>query len=452
MNKYLLAITFLLLTFSFSFAQTKQEVKEIKITSTWGGLGNPQKSELTITQKPKGFYVKGKKIETRLVENLLNAINEPEIKQFNAANLGITQEWLNANAQTGVKEYADYYFSTAAPNQQSLYLSTFMNLQLIEEILPSVLRGGWTDDYPYFEVEIINFDGSKTVVSSDEQPSLMLPWKIVKEGKITNTYNANISRAFVDLLPKKFANKGRLSGENLPGVLARSVMAKTKDEWKFLEVQNKAGSALDKLKENYVVKSAEINPNHGIDFGDSWDNNKSPGKNLHLVLRKDSFPKGFAINLKLPFQDGKVENLDVFQNKMDKYRDLVFSVSWLKDIIETNKQSVQLRFIKDRSFSAKAMHTFADDMNKIGKSEIVVEVEKEQENIALIGIGSGLEYYHSYWLILPDKKVILWRNGHNSLLNWEKEDFVSKVCPSYASGTVQCIGAVISPDGKLIFK
>lgn len=451
MKKYLLAVTLLLLSFSFSFAQTS-EVREIKITSTWGGLGDAQKSELIITQKSKGFYAKGKKIETQLVENLLKAINAPEIKQFNAENLGITQEWLNANAQSGVKEYADYYYSTAAPNQQSLYLTTFMNLQFIEEILPSVLRGGWTDDYPHFGLEIVKTDGNKMIVESNEQPTLMLPWKISRDDKEIETYNANISRAIVDLLPKKFANRSRLSGEDLRRVLATSVMRRIKEKWEFLEVENKAGNTLDNLKETYTVESAEINPYHGIDFGLEWGKDKPTETNLHLILSKVSFPKGFAISLKLPFQDGKVENLDVFQNKIDKYRDLVFSVSWLKNIIETNKQNVQLRFIKNRSFSAKAMQTFADDMNKIGKSEIIDEVEKEQENIALIGVGSGLEYYYSYWLILPSKKVILWRNGYNSLLNWKKEDFVSKVCSTYSSGTVQCIGAIISSDENIISK
>lgn len=451
MKKTLTIILLLFVTSIFSHAQTR-EIQEIKITSTWGGLGTPQKSELSITHKLKGYYAKGDKIEKQLVDNLLNTIDEPEIKEFQAANLGITQKWLNANAELGVKEYADYYYSVAAPNQKELYLSSFKNLQLIEKLLPSVLSGGWTDDYPRFGIEITEADGSKTVIGSDEQPTFMLPWEIVKNGETTKTYNANVSRAIVALLPKKFANKNRLSGENFHTVLATSVMRYVKDDWERLESENKAGNTLTELKKTYTIVSAEINPYHGIDFGLEWGKDKPTETNLHLILSKDTFPKGFAINLKIPFRFEKVENLDVFQNNIDKYQDLVFSVSWLKNIIETNKQSVQLRFVKNRSFSEKAMQTFADDMKKIGKSEIIAEVEKEQENIALIEVGDGLEYYQSYWLILPDKKVILWRDGYSSLLNWKKEDFVLKECPSYSSGIVQCIGAVISSDGKIISK
>lgn len=230
MKNILSIILLLFLNCIFSFAQTR-EVQEIKITSAWGGLGTPQKSELLIIHKPKGYYAKGKKIEKQLIDNLLYALDEPEIKEFQAANLGITQEWLNANAEIGVKEYADYYFSVAAPNQKELYLSSFKNLQFVEKLLPSILRGGWTDDYPNFGVETTELDGSKIVVGSDEQPSFMLPWEIVQNGKTIHTYNANISRALVALLPKKFANKDRLSGENLRRVLASSVMREIEDDW-----------------------------------------------------------------------------------------------------------------------------------------------------------------------------------------------------------------------------
>ena len=425
---------------------------EIKITSTWGGLGTPQKSELFIVYKPKGYYAKGDKIEKLLVDNLLSAINAPEIKQFDAANLGINQEWLDANAEIGVKEFADYYFSVAAPNQKELYFSTFKNLKIIEKILPSVLDGGWTDDYPNFVIEINELDGSKTVVRSDKQPTFMLPWEITKNGKTEQTYNANVSRAIVALLPKEFANRSRLSGNNLRRVLATAVMHDIKAEWDLLEVENKAGNTLKTLKETYTIKFAEINPYHGVDFGERPEKDRKTEKNLHLTLRQDSFSGNFAIRLKLPFENERVENLDVFQSKINKYQNLVFSVPWLKSFIENGKSTVELRFIKNRSFSEKAMKKFAEDINKIGKGELVSEVEKEQENIALIGVGGGLEYYQSYWLVMPDKRVILWRYRYPRLLNWSEKDFELNECTDQIAAGLKCVGAIISPEGSILSK
>ena len=451
MKKNLTVISLLFLSCIFSFAQTR-EVQEIKITSTWGGLGKPEKSELLIIHKPKGYFAKGNKIEKQLVDNLLDAVNEPEIKEFQATNLGVTQEWLNVNAEPGVKEYADYYYSVAAPNQKELYLSSFKNLQLIEKLLSAVLSGGWTDDYPGFRVEITESDASKTIISSNEQPAFMLPWEIVSAGNTTKTYNVNISRAIVALLPKKFANKERLAGENLRRVLATSVMRYIKNDWERLYSENKAGNTLNDLKKDYEIISTEINPYHGLDFGLEWGKDKPSETNLNLLIRKNSFPKAFSIQLKLPIQNEKVESLDAFQNKIDKYQDLVFSVPWLKDYIESGKRSVELRFIKNRSLSEKAVKKFTEDMNKIGKSELVSQIEREKENIALIGVGGGLEYYQSYWLVMPDKNVILWRYRYAQLLNWRENDFETQECTDEIAAGLKCIGAVISPDGKIISK
>jgi hypothetical protein len=450
MKKSFLTILILFAACAFNFAQTN--ASEIKISSRWGGLGQPQKSELVITRKSKDFYSDGEKIDAALVENLLKAINAPQIEKFELANLGITQEWLDANAEAGVKEYADVYFSMGAPNQKALYLNSFKNLKFIEKILPDALRGGWTDDYPYFEIQITEEGGGKTVVSSDNQPTFMLPWKISKGGKEFETFNADIPRAIVALLPKKFANRERLNGEYFRRVLAERVMREIQEDWEYLEVENKAADALKTLKETYTIVAAELNPYHGLDFGDEWGKGKTPEKNLHLVLRKNDFPEGFSVRLKLLYQNEKAQNPDVFLNKIDKYQDLVFSVDWLKKLLPNKRSAVELRFIQMRSFSEKAMKRFAEDMNKIGKTALVAEVEKEKENIALIGVGGGLEYYQSYWLVLPDKRVILWRYRYARLLNWSEKDFEAKECTDEISAGLKCVGAIISPDGNIISK
>ena len=318
--------------------------------------------------------------------------------------------------------------------------------------MPSVLHGGWTDDYPNFGVETTELDGSKIVVGSDEQPSFMLPWEIVQNGKTIHTYNANISRALVALLPKKFANKDRLSGENLRRVLASSVMREIEDDWQLLDAENKARDTLNALKQNYRIVSAEINSNHDFDFGDEYEKDKILEKDIHLMLKKTNSPISFSIQLKLPIQNEKVENLDNFQNKINKYQDLIFSIPWLKNYIESGKRNVELRFIKNRSFSEKAMKKFAADMNKIGKSELISGVEKEQENIALIGVGGGLEYYQSFWLILPNKKVILWRYRYPMLLNWNEKDFQANECTDDIAAGLKCVGATISFDGNIVSK
>jgi hypothetical protein len=112
------------------------------------------------------------------------------------------------------------------------------------------------------------------------------------------------------------------------------------------------------------------------------------------------------------------------------------------------KVNVELRFVKDRSFSEKAMRVFADDMRHLGKESLVKDVAAVQKGTSLLLIGRT--YYQGYWLVLPDKRMVLWRFiGDDSLLKWKSEKFNRKDC---SDSQKECVGAVISPDGALISK
>src|SRR5689334_14406355 len=89
---------------------------EIKIVSSWNGLGPWARDELIITRQGTDYYTDGKKVDTSLVRNLVDALNAPTIPRIDLPNLGITQAWLDANAEKGVKEYADAYYSSSAKN------------------------------------------------------------------------------------------------------------------------------------------------------------------------------------------------------------------------------------------------------------------------------------------------------------------------------------------------
>jgi hypothetical protein len=53
-------------------------------------------------------------------------------------------------------------------------------------------------------------------------------------------------------------------------------------------------------------------------------------------------------------------------------------------------------------------------MKKLGKEPLVSEVAAAQDKAALVFLG-----YASYWIILPDKRMILWRHyAPASFLKW----------------------------------
>jgi hypothetical protein len=97
------ALTAILLCLSLStvtaLAQSRS-VNQIVITSGGGGEGDS--GEFVITRKPGAYLADGVKIPDELIANLLSAIDAPVVTKTNPANLGLTQEWLDANAEKAI--------------------------------------------------------------------------------------------------------------------------------------------------------------------------------------------------------------------------------------------------------------------------------------------------------------------------------------------------------------
>jgi hypothetical protein len=104
--------------------------------------------------------------------------------------------------------------------------------------------------------------------------------------------------------------------------------------------------------------------------------------------------------------------------------------------------------VHDSSFGDKALRVFTNDMHAIGKDNLSGEVKAQQSQITLL--ITGIEHAESYWLLFPDKHMILWRyGGPSGLLNWKQADFSTTRCSEYQGVVGGCVGAVVSPDGVL---
>ena len=136
LQKFLFAICVLFLLQVSTVAQPS-EVTHVRIISSWGGLGTPAHNELTIVRQGNSYRAGGKIVDAQLIENLLDALHQPAMSKIDLTNLGITQAWLDANAEKGVKEYAEFYYSSSAPNLQALYLSTFKDMAFMTRLVPS---------------------------------------------------------------------------------------------------------------------------------------------------------------------------------------------------------------------------------------------------------------------------------------------------------------------------
>lgn len=81
----------------------------------------------------------------------------------------------------------------------------------------------------------------------------------------------------------------------------------------------------------------------------------------------------------------------------------------------------------------------------LGKEPLADEVARVQDQVALVFLDYG-----SDWIVLPDKRMILWRHYlPASFLKWSQANFTLKRCVEYNANNGGCVGAVVSADGVL---
>jgi hypothetical protein len=424
---------------------TTSRVLKIEINSGWGGLGKPESTRLIIDNDQGTYRLGDKRVDAALVQALISALNEPSIAEPQLDNLGITPEWLKEKAIPSAIKNAPN-FANAAPNQKDLFVSSFSDPAVIEKVVPDIFHFVRTDDYPSAQVLVTFDDGSTLSAETHAWYEFMLPWKVPRDGNTSETFNADISRAVAALMPQKATNRYRIAGQGLDDEVADAVMEHIKAQWKLLGVENLANDTIALLRTEYVVDRADINSYHNVDYGLEWKAGQPREVNLDVTLRKQSFSENFSVEAILLYDNGKVYGVDAFFRRIGDYQELVNSVPWLTRFRQEYPQfPIQLTFVHDRSFSGKAMSVFVADMRIIGKQELADEVRSVQDHVALVQAGFG-----GYWLVLPDKTMILWRySARAGLLKWTSTGVTTTRCSDYNGVSGGCVGAVVSPEGTL---
>jgi hypothetical protein len=447
MTKYRTAIILLLMWIVVVSAfGVNNAVRQIEIKSYWGGLGTLQKTEFLI-RNDKGTYRLGqKRIDAASVEALVAAIRQPVIATPSLDGLGLTKAWLQEQVTEIPKKSSWWKLKSGTPKQRALFENSFTDPDFVSKVLPSLFNFSRTDDYPSVEVTVTRDDGSTVSLSSHSQYSLMLPWNVCVDGNTFSTFNSQVSAAITALMPENATNRARIAGRDFEVELAEAVMRRLETDWNLLGVEDKAASTLAILRTEYTVKSADINPYHDVAFGTKWNKGKGEEENLHATLTRGGFPKNFHDTVILLYKDGEVSGTETFIRNANHDEDLVLSVPWLVQLCaKYPRLGISLLWVHDKSFSDKAMQNFAADMHALGKDGLAEEVRRVQQDVALINIG-----YKDYWLLLPNRRMVLWRyESVSGLLGFAQSAFALHECTDYKGITGGCVGAVISPDGRL---
>jgi hypothetical protein len=432
-----------LLTFLFFYqppyaAAQAEQVRTIKVKSVWEGLGPRSESKLTIRRRKDGFYRDGVRLDGVPVEDLLREV------RFDAGaptlqNLGITEQWLRDTAEGALPDR----LKKAEQNEKDLFLNSYRDVGLIEKLLPQITRGGWTDDYPSFSLRIMKADGSEVVVASDRQNVFMIPFAVAEAGELRYSFNANLGRAAAALLPGDFTNRERLHGDRLQHVIAEAVMREIEEELNRPETSNKLGPELQALGGRYSLKKTSIGYLSSVDVEPMGE--KYPRWNAELY--RGDLPHNVFIGVSLPFEKKRLKNFDLFLTGIDAMVDHTLSVPWLSAYLKGHPDtSIEVRFVTDRSLSPKAAEYLLGTLKEFGAETLAAEVQGQLDRSVFLEVRQ--EGGWSRWLILSDRRAILFDFQGDAALNWKVEELTTRT--RYDVKYWHMAKAVIAPNGDVL--
>jgi len=188
-------------------------------------------------ERKNGKYAAGNmEIPDEQVTAFLVAVDTRSEGPVSFSDLGITQNWLDQNAEPAFDEYFQGRSGSILPSQKDLFVSRFRSASAIGQAVDEYFQSYWTDDFPTAHVEVYDHTSGRAIVlESSAQHAFMIPWIITEIGRNRLSFNANIGRTLGALLPEKAALKERISGAYFRCALSQSVYQQIWPEWRKLD-------------------------------------------------------------------------------------------------------------------------------------------------------------------------------------------------------------------------
>jgi hypothetical protein len=410
---------------------------DIRIDNNYWNAFQPQvKDALRIQGKDGKYTANGKSIDPSTIQEFVRSLDEPLLKEISLENLGLTQDWLNANAEAAFLERFKDGITDISSTQKTLFEDKFRNLNFMQHVVQTYYSSIWTDDYPKLSLSI-RLGARAVQLTSAEQHQFMIPWTIVENGETKESFNANISRAIAAMLPANAMHKSRLAGKNLRYALSEKLLWALRDEWAILTTEAKMPNDIQKVRENYRVEKSDVGCIASIDVDGacpSWN----------AKLRSTALPSNYAIGVSLPYENGHLPGLAFFEERIPGYSQLAASVPWFRQYLEHHPGAeAQIRFVVDRSLSKRATCKLLEDLRKHDKDALAKRIEKETGESVFVEVSEE-KHNWSRWVIFPNGDMLLWHFQGDSALDFPATKFVSWEYYSWRS-----TGALIRPDGTV---
>ncbi len=176
----------------------------------------PEHAELHISRQGENFSDGQHRVDTARVAALMRALERP-FPDLDPTELAPPPDELRRAGE----RCADSYSMKAAAKKilKQKLLEALADPAHVAHAVRVLYASHHTDDYPKCDVEIVLHGGAHLSAHSDAQQDYMIPWLVAGR----KSFAPDIGRALAALLPARFLQRERLSGEQLAGHLASDI-------------------------------------------------------------------------------------------------------------------------------------------------------------------------------------------------------------------------------------
>ena len=215
-------------------------------------------------------------------------------------------------------------------------------------------------------------------------------------------------------------------GLDLPNALSHAVYRRIEKQLQMIDTRTRLASQLDALEPEYRVIEGFF-----AHIG-SADLRNRQQTDWHAVLTRRDLPANLRFDLTLPFNGGRVEMLDSFRQRIDRYVALVRSVEWLEKYRQANPAStIDIRFVDTISITPTFIETVRQTMEEEGRMALFRHIEPLLERSALVIVHeSDTSIFNqtseptawSRWIALPDRRMLMTDYSGRGALLWRGEE------------------------------
>lgn len=210
-------------------------------------------------------------------------------------------------------------------------------------------------------------------------------------------------------------------------------MSAIEEQWEMLGTKARLGTAFDKVASRFEIMTSRVAFIYSIDtHGLVWS----------ATLHDPKMPKNILVGTGLPIVDGRLGGFDSFFDVAARYTNLVRSVPWFSAYLAHSSVKAEIRITGTGSLSGESTSSLLKDLQDNSFSQTAA-LQNVLSDCAFVQVSESGAW--SRWLVLPDRRMLLWEFSGDKVLGWPARSLQSSPHYNWRNSAI-----LVSENGAII--